>query len=278
MKSDGAHEYELWSNIPPQLSFTEAEEKQGREMLKALGIRNGEPFICFFARDHSYLENALNFRTRREWSYHDYRDCSIENYLPAIEALADTGIWALRMGAVVKREVHSKSTRIIDYASRFRSDFADVYLMSHCRYFVGDTSGINSISCIFGIPAVLLNMVPISHLPRNRGDLFLPKMLWSIESKRFMTLRETIEIGADKWQLSSLYKSAGIEVIQNTAEEITAAVLEMEARMNGTWKSTEEDEELQKLFWSIFPEGHPVKKCTSRIGADFLREHRDWLK
>ena len=90
-------------------------------------------------------------------------------------------------------------------------------------------------------------------------------------------LRETIEMGADMWLRGSYYKSAGIELIENTPEEITALALEMDARIDGTWITTDEDEKLQMRFWSIFPDNHPAKTCPSRIGAEFLRQNRDWL-
>ena len=69
-----------------------------------------------------------------------------------------------------------------------------------------------------------------------------------------MSIREILESGAGMFYHAQEYDQAGIELVDNTPEEITAVVMEMEERINGTWQSTEEDEELQLRFWSAFKE------------------------
>ena len=63
-----------------------------------------------------------------------------------------------------------------------------------------------------------------------------------------MTYQEIYNSGAHLFLESRQFEENGIELIENTPEEIAAAVLEMEARLNGRWETTEEDEELQKRF------------------------------
>jgi putative glycosyltransferase (TIGR04372 family) len=46
-----------------------------------------------------------------------------------------------------------------------------------------------------------------------------------------------------------------MELVENTSNEITALVVEMDERINGTWVATREDEELQARFWSLFRPG-----------------------
>ena len=79
--------------------------------------------------------------------------------------------------------------------------------------------------------------------------------------------------------LSQQYEQAGLEVIENSAEEIFDASVEMDERLKGTWRTTEEDKELQRQFWKIITEagllaGPPV----SRIGSGFLRQHQYLLE
>jgi len=67
----------------------------------------------------------------------------------------------------------------------------------------------------------------------------------------------------------------GVRLVKNTAEEILAACDEMEARLDGTWVTTDEDEMLQRKYWSLICEsGHN----GGRIGAQFLRENQDLLR
>jgi hypothetical protein len=69
----------------------------------------------------------------------------------------------------------------------------------------------------------------------------------------------------------------GLEGIENTPEEISAVTIEMDERLNGTWETTEEDEELQQKFWTLFGP-NKLKSSDLRIGAEFLRQHRERLR
>lgn len=75
-------------------------------------------------------------------------------------------------------------------------------------------------------------------------------------------------------------------MIESTPGEIAAVVLEMEARLKGTWQTTGEDEELQRRFWEIYPvdardsyQNRPLHgKIRARIGSHFLRDNPECLK
>jgi hypothetical protein len=54
--------------------------------------------------------------------------------------------------------------------------------------------------------------------------------------------------------------------------------VEMDERLKGTWQTNEEDEELQRLFWAIFPKSELHGEILSRIGAGFLRQNRELLE
>ena len=51
----------------------------------------------------------------------------------------------------------------------------------------------------------------------------------------------------------------------------------MDERLKGTWQTTEEDEELQQRFWSLFKPSELNQVFLSRIGAEFLRQNRELL-
>ena len=127
-------------------------------------------------------------------------------------------------------------------------------------------------------PGVIVNMVPLEHVPTwGRNYLFIPKKLWLPAERRFMTFREILESGAGRIQRSERYAELGIEPVENSSEEITAAAVEMDERLNGTWHSSDEDEELQQRFWSLFKPSELNGVFFTRIGAEFLRQNRDLL-
>ena len=79
--------------------------------------------------------------------------------------------------------------------------------------------------------------------------------------------------------------SKDILLVENTSEEIRDLVIEMDERLNDSWKTNEDDELLQQKFWSKFLTDeldsgerrlHGVIK--SRFGASFLRHNQWWLE
>lgn len=273
------NEYEEFNRIPPQLTFTPQEEGRGRGILRSMGIRDGDAFVCFHARDHVYLDRTFSYQSRESWSYHDFRDSDIQNYVPAVEWLARQGMWALRMGALVERPMTSAESRVIDYANICRSDFGDIYLSAHCKFFLVGSSGLQYVSTIFNVPIALVNMTPFGHVAAlRRNDLFIPKKYWDIKRRRFLTVREIFGIGADFWYQTERFREGGIGLVENTPEEILAVVREMKARIDGTWRPEPDDEALQECYRSLFPRGHISFGFPSRIGAEFLRQNRALLE
>ena len=81
-----------------------------------------------------------------------------------------------------------------------------------------------------------------------------------------------------------MYEEKGVDFIENTPEEIRDVVIEMAERLAGTWQSHPDDEALQQLFWKIFPTGAVTDngvplhgEISSRYGANFLRNNKEWL-
>ena len=69
----------------------------------------------------------------------------------------------------------------------------------------------------------------------------------------------------------------GIELIENTPEEICDVTIEMDERLNGTWKTTKEDEELQHRFWDLFGLDK-IKSPDLRIGSEYLTRNKELIE
>lgn len=259
----------------PHISFTAQEEALGRKGLADLGISCGSSFVCFQARDSAYLENTLNGRS---WDYHDYRNSNINNYIPAAQALAERGYFPIRMGSMVKERLDNSNLKIIDYATKGRTDFLDIYLGAKCRFFLCDTVGTYAIAEIFRRPIAWVNFIPLELVPTwRRKYLFIPKKLWLRVERRFLTFKEILDFGIGRFLNSQRYEKASIEVIDNAPEEILALSLEMDDRLKGVWQETEEDRQLQKRFWELFRISDVNHIFLSRIGAQFLRQNQELM-
>lgn len=271
-------DHEVWQNTRPMLlSFTAEEKARGEVLLRSLGIPEDAPFICFAIRDSAYLERTEPTNPGG-WAYQDYRDGDVETCRPMAEYFANKGYWVLRMGAVVKNPITWNHPRIIDYATRFRSDFGDVFLLGNCRFFLGDSAGIQLLSNAFNVPVAMVNLVPL-YLPcRSTITLASPKKLRSVTDGRVIGLAEMIARGFDNFMFTDQFIQAKLELINSTPEEILEIGKEIEARATGTWVSSAEDEELQQRFKELIPPGHHNYGSNARLSAAFLRRNRELLK
>ena len=184
------------------------------------------------------------------------------------------------MGSAVAEKLPDlNNSRIIDYASYYRTDFGDIYLSAKCKFFLGNGAGLLCVPYIFHVPVAMANNIPMNLSPSPRkGDLFIPKKIWSIKEKRFLTFREIVESGIGDYIYSEQYAKAGVKPVENTANEILDLAIEMNERLDGTFKTTEEDEELQKKFHSLFKLHHQCYGTPVRIGTKFLRENKELLE
>jgi len=265
----------LLSRTRPHPSFTPEEERLGREALQELGIPDGSPFVCFHSRSSVYLDTVY---PEIDSHRNDYRDSSINNFTPAAEELVDRGYFAVRMGAIIKEPLKITNSMIIDYATKGRTEFLDIFLGAKCHFYIGDPCGINAIPMIFRRPLAIANMIPLEHAPTwGPNYLFISKKLWLREEHHFLTFREILDLEGGRILGSEQYEQLGIEVVENTPEEITALAIEMDERLKGTWKTTEEDEELQRRFWSLFKPSELNGVFLSHIGTEFLRQNRELL-
>ncbi len=266
----------LIRHTPAHLSFTVEEERRGREALRAMGIQEGIPFVCLHARDSSYLEAVS---PERDWEYHDYRDSSIHNYVPAAEELARRGHVAVRVGAIVKEKLAVMNPGIVDYATNGRrSDFLDIYLGAKCRFFLCSATGVSEIPRIFRKPIAFVNFIPLEDMHTwGPDDLLIPKKLWLKKERRFLTFQEIFTLGFSRFFHSEQYERHGIEAVENTPEEIRDLAIEMDERLKSSWKTTDEDERLQQRFWSCFESSELHGDIVSRVGAEFLRQNQELL-
>ena len=74
------------------LHFTNEEEIYGKEMLNKFGLTEGDKFVCLAIRDSGYQKKKISPQYR-DWSYHDYRNQDVSNYLLAAEELAERGYY-----------------------------------------------------------------------------------------------------------------------------------------------------------------------------------------
>ena len=291
----GEDTYDLLKDYPLPLIFTPEEIQLGKETLQNLGISDGDKFVCFSNRESTYLDKIY---PDRDWSYHDYRDSDVRNYIPAMEEMVQRGYYVLRMGSVVKRPLEIENPHIIDYAcSQERNEFMDLYIYAHCHFAVGSFSGPLDLANSLGKPVVGVNTVPL--LPGNshgfRNTIIGSKLLFNESMDRLMTLNEIIDSNCLHYCFSNEFDENGIKFIENDSETIKQLAIELDNRINGIWRESKIQQDLQNKFWEIitnrlnlkrlkgWPENNELENSKSskilwRMGSYFLKENPQLLQ
>lgn len=267
--------HNLFEKYPAQLSFTREEHERGWAGLRALGIPVGMPWVYLVVRDsakHPHLP------------YHSYRNADIKAHVQAAEALAERGYYVVRDGRQVAEAMPTKHPRIIDFAMRKPyDDFMSIYLGAHCAFCVSTGTGPDAIPVIFRRPVCYVNYVPLEYLQTyHRGSL----AIWKHHMKdgKRMTPAEIYASGAGHFMTAQAFEDAGITLVDNTPEEITAAAMEMVDRFEDNRDCNKrlgpEAFRAQEAFWRTFPRGvseynhRPLHgEIRMRIGREFLSQY-----
>lgn len=261
------NEYHEFNSYEPILFFTSEEEQEGKKYLEKMGIRKNDWYVCIHARDASYL-NEHNGRNA-------YRNCDIETFMQAAGYIVAEGGYVIRMGAKVEKPLpRDRDRKIIDYALEYRSDFMDIYLLAHCKFFIGSANGMINVPTIFNVPVVIVNEAPFEFGAFREGDLFIPKLYFNQDKQAFLTAREILDSGYGR---SLIWDDKNIPhwmtLINHTPEEIYEVVNEMNMRLDGKHIETQEDLANQEKFRSNFQPKHVFYGSPAKIGANFLKKY-----
>lgn len=218
---------------PPE--FSERENEDGKEWLRAKGWQDGEPFVCLMVRDRAYLElwhENNEHISGNSVDYHSYRDCSIDTYSQAVDWLAGQGCWVFRMGQTALEPLQSNNTKVVDYAfDPERNDFLDVWLFANCYICITSGTGPCEISNHYGRPVLNLNMIPLGATQTWSHCITAVKPLYWKNGKR-LSLKEHIDA---LFFRTEDYDQAGIEIRDLTSDQILRVIKEMWMRVRGEW-------------------------------------------
>ena len=163
---------------------------------------------------------------------------------------------------------------VIDYAHfPLRSDRMDVFLCAGCRFFLGNTSGLSMISTVFGVPCALVNMIPLTSMGWLSGDLCIPKLLRKRNDARYLSFAEILASEIGNYRMSSFYRDAGIEIDDNSPEDIFDLTVEMLDRLDGHGDKYRDYLKLQQAFARLLKPQHYGYGTAARIGGLFLAKH-----
>lgn len=258
------------------LKIPQHDREKGWEILQKLGMKKGDWFVCFYAREPGYY-NEVDMKNQGV-----IRNVKVETYKKALLEIVFNGGWCIRMGSS-KMEPLPKSLsqleRVIDYPKTdFVSDFMDVFLAATCKFMLTCSSGISMLPGLFGVPIVMTNVIPL-HVakPLYPKDLSILKLYYSKTKNRYLSFSEMLASYIVDQPMSYYYDSLSLTVIDNTEEELFQVTREMLERLANNYKEAVDYQILQKGFEENIPEYLFCKYGMGNIGYQFLKNHQHLL-
>ncbi len=171
----------------------------------------------------------------REHGYHNlsaqsFRNVEPQKYIPALQWLCTQGYQVVRIGDAQMTSLADDVPGLIELPLNDRYEAAlDLYLLQNCRFMVSCQSGPCSFARAFGKPNLVLNAVyHYSLLPEN-AELFGFKDYRDATTGESLSVAEIFDRGGHLFDRSVHFDDAKITLEDMTADEILAAVQEMDA-------------------------------------------------
>jgi putative glycosyltransferase (TIGR04372 family) len=250
----------------PLLALDAETKSAGRRSLESLGMPADAWFVCLHVRESGF--HQLNDETR---------NATLPTYFKAIKTITDRGGWVVRIGDASMTPLPAME-RVIDYPhTALKSPAMDVFLCAECRFIVGMHSGLSHMPYSFGRPSVMTNWLNTGSLPPYpRDGIYLPKLLRTLTDHHLLPLRDTLgEVWGARCYGKCDLKSHGVELVDNSEDDINDAVLEMLARLDGRLTADPANDERQDRLLAQLPQVPP--RGVARLSASFLRAHQHLL-
>ena len=149
---------------------------------------------------------------------------------------------------------------------------------------ISSASGFEGVPTIFRKPLVQIVVPLLDAKTWSEQALILTRHHFSKRKKKKLTLPEIVISEIASCHDTKKFEDLGVELIENSPEEIKDIVVEIVERLEGKWKSTEIDDKLQNKFWKIFYSSNYINKdrfvhgkLKARFGKKFLKANPDWL-
>ena len=124
-------------------------------------------------------------------------------------------------------------------------------------------TGFDAIPVMFRRPIVQVNDVPVGYAYTwGNKPILLFKHHIDKKTRQELRLNEIFANNVAYALSTDDFAKHDIALIENSSEEIKAAVIEMDERLNGTWKAEACDEMFQNKFLDI---------CFSGVNSTFLK-------
>ncbi len=259
------------------LKIPHADQSRGWEILSKFGLKKGDWFVCFFAREPGYYD-SVDYQNQGI-----IRNVDVRTYREALTEIIRRGGWCIRMGASKMDPLPQEfleMPKVIDYPkSPHVSDFMDIFLASSCKFMITCASGISFLPGLFGVPIVATNLITFNEaICPYPKDISILKRFYSKKMKRYLTFPEIFNSYVVDHCLFYFFESMNLDLIPNTSEEICEATREMLDRLENSYNPEMECRDLQEKFKESIHSCMYCKESLGKIGDHFLKTHAHLLQ
>lgn len=260
------------------LDLNSLENKQAQSTLKKLGVLPADKVVCLHVRDAEYLDKL----SRKDFSYHDFRDADIQSYELAVRYLIKKGFKVIRIGVNSNQMLNMQTPSYLDMTQFSANDqlaLAEIYLIRNSHFFIGTTSGPIGIAAAFDTPILQVNSAPVCHPHGTKSRSIFKPILKKEQVLNFIDIANGLTVAGnstkkiiDCFDGHELEKNE-LRYIDNSEEDILAAVMEFESLvLNNNFDN--EPTSLQQEYLSKIPTNHGLLASSGIVTNSFLETHR----
>lgn len=214
---------------PAVVDLHDSVRERGHAQLRSIGIDPEAPFAFFHVRTADFTDG---------YQRHAHRSTTVDPYAPSIRRILDAGYQVVRLGEAgleprgwMGDGYVSLPDALPDRAPQDRA--ADLAVLADAAFGTAQNSGPIWVAAAFGV-STLRTSTPFEHLnlPYNR-DLTLFKRYRVRSEGRFLGYNEILDSRLPAVLRDTEFDEKGIDLVDNSADEIDAATQEFLDLLNG---------------------------------------------
>ena len=252
------------ARAPLRSAFAQEDDRAARAAAARAGVPLDRPIVTVHVREGDYKAVA-GVEDRGKDSV---RNARIQSYGRAVDALVRRGFCVVRIGDPSMPPFTREG--VIDLAvDPGRSSLLDFWCVARSHVFIAGDSGPYLLSWLFDVPCLTVNIVNLLGVyPLRARDRYIVKRVREVATGRLLTLEEMLNEDFIYNQRKTMFKDQSIELVDNTVEEIEAAVLEMVDSLENPRPPTPAQLRFRQLIASVREGGVSRVKLAEKVGRN----------
>lgn len=250
---------------PLKLTFREPALRQAQDAAARWGLTPDTPIVMLHVREAGWkLGREIQVLKPSAARDDSVRNAHVESHLPAVDYLVDRGFTVVRMGDPSMTPLRRRG--VIDLATaQPREQLLELYCLLRCRFLLCSESGPLGVSYFTGTPSLAVNCTdPISAFPVRKDCLYLLKTVIDRRTGERLRLQDLLS----ERYVRHLRDTTRFQYVENTAEEILAAVREMLELLENAPAETAAQRAYRRLVTEVGEDLRYVSNYVLKWGAD----------